>query len=115
MAKHNPDIIENLIKTLKLLPGIVFFKDSNYVYQGGSENLAKLLKFNNTSELTGITDFDIPGDHQENASIYQTQDQLVLEGKEIKQVYVESYPSDNSRQIRFNTKKPFYYDNKIGW
>jgi DNA-binding CsgD family transcriptional regulator len=115
MKESKLENIDEILKTLKLLPGIVYFKGLDCAYQVGSESLAQKFCYNDGQCLAGKSDFDFEGDHKENAATFRAQDELVLKGQEIKQVYMQRYPSDNEKSVYFNSKKPFYInDNIIG-
>ena len=112
-ANRKTSHIKSLNDSVKILPGIFYIKDRDYVYQGASEYFAKKLSYNNPSYVLGKTDYDFSGEHQENAPMFRNQDKLVLQGQEIKSLYIQRYPNDKKRVVHFNSKKPYFYKNQI--
>lgn len=84
-------------------PDLIFVKDINSIYQGGSLSFAKLVGKTSSKELVGKSDFEIFG--QELAKRYLEDDRRVIKSGVSIINNVEPVPDQNGRKSYSSTSK----------
>jgi two-component system aerobic respiration control sensor histidine kinase ArcB len=81
--------IEQLEKIIAIMPGHVYWKNTEGIYQGCNENFAKLLKLNNCNEVIGKSDIDLFGQlagnqiMENDVQVIKNKTEMILEEKVI--------------------------------
>jgi PAS domain S-box-containing protein len=102
---------EFLDKIIKHLPGIVFWKDTNSIYRGCNEMLAKVFGVNIREEVIGKNDHDLGWGVQDVERICKD-DQDVIRSKIPKHNIYERLPLANGNFMDVLTnKEPLFDDN----
>jgi len=100
---HLEEELAFLKKVLSVMPGHVYWKNTDGVYLGCNEEQAKIAGFNSSQELVGKTDYDLlPKDE---ATVLQEIDQQVIRGK-------KSYSIEEPVTLP-NNKKAVFLSHKI--
>jgi two-component system aerobic respiration control sensor histidine kinase ArcB len=100
--------IETLKTIISIMPGNVYWKDTEGRHLGCNNNVAKLLKLNSPAEAIGKTDADLIGPPY--SDILRQIDLEVMNNK--KELRVEEYgPNVNGGMAHFLTQKTPLYDN----
>lgn len=93
-------------KTLSLIeqmPGYFLWKDLNSVYLVGSSSTAKIFGFNDTDQLTGITDSTVRCEAAEYAELFIKQDEKVkIGGNPISVLDVHPYANNEIKTLIIN-------------
>lgn len=97
-----------LKQAIAIMPGIGFLKDSQYRYIAASDELNQKMRCGHSEEFMGRSDFDVPGEHRENAGVYRAQDILISQGEPTKGINIQCYPQDTERKVYYTMKKPLY-------
>lgn len=63
-------------------PGLVFWKDTNFVYQGGNEWFSKIVGLNGPEELVGKTDFELDWTKEEAELFRKVDERIIASGEE---------------------------------
>ncbi|MDB6096767.1 MAG: putative aerobic respiration control sensor protein arcB [Francisellaceae bacterium] len=71
--------MNNLNNIINSFSEYVFWKDLNFIYQGGNTNFLKILGLNTISDLAGRSDYDFDWDVKQ-AKIHRESDLCVLNG-----------------------------------
>lgn len=96
---------------LENLPGHVYWKDKNSVYQGCNLAQAKSAGFSNPKDMIGKTDYEMPWRHE--ADILRNSDLIVMNNKEILTSEEASLLANSDKVSMFLSKKAPLY-NKDG-
>lgn len=92
------------------IPGILYWKDRDCIYQGINKVTMEAIGLNSYSEIIGKSDYDLFKDPI--AEDYQNQDRFSFEGKE--QFNLDTpYRKDGSKVVFLIKKVPFYKKDKI--
>lgn len=92
----------------KQVPGYIFWKDKNLKLIGCNDNFAKQVGLNNSDEIIGKTDYDLPWDKSQTATFLED-DRKIIETKESKLNFEETQRQANGKQaILLTSKVPIY-------
>ena len=100
-----------LQSVLDHFPGVVFWKDTESVYLGCNQNFATGAGLNNSTEIVGKTDFELPWGETE-AEHYRADDFEVMENGRQKLNILETQLQSDGRIIWFDTSKLPFLDSK---
>ena len=100
-----------LQSVLDHFPGVVFWKDKGSVYLGCNQNFATGAGLNNSAEIVGKTDFELPWGETE-AEHYRADDFEVMENGRQKLNILESQLQSDGRIMWFDTSKLPFLDSK---
>lgn len=94
-------LLDNIIKSF---PGIIFWKNENFVYEGCSTTFAQKTGFSSITEILGKTDFELPWKNHE-AEQYRQDDILTMSSNEPRLHIIESQHQKNGQIAWYDTSK----------
>lgn len=98
-SKFYREIVDNL-------PQFIFWKDRNSAFLGCNKNFAKLAGLDNSDDIKGKTDYDLPWSNTE-ADSYTHDDRIIIKTKQPKLFYEETQKqADGSEMIVLVSKVP---------
>ena len=112
--EHLIHLITHLDNIITSLPGCVYWKDTNGIYQGGSNYLAKIAGFESRMDIIGITDYDLPW--KSEASVIRKNDLYVMKSKKTLELEESMTLTNGSSLILLTRKAPLRdrHENIIG-
>lgn len=105
------EVREYLENIISLMPGHVYWKDLNGVFQGCNDLQAKSAKLSSRKEIIGKTDYDMPW--KEQADILRVYDLEVMSTGIPKTIEEPSTLADGTEAIFLSKKVPHHYKGKI--
>lgn len=94
--------LSDLNKIIALMPGNVFWKDRNGIYQGCNDNCVKVTKINSREEIVGKTIFDLM-DYNYAEKIHLVDEQIMQDKRE--KVFEEVGPDMHGKPAIYLTRK----------
>lgn len=99
----------NLRKIIQNLPELVYWKDSNCVYQGCNKHVAELLHLSTPEEIVGKTDYDF-GWTEERIKTLQETDLSIL-NNDINSIVEDLIPFNGTNRIYLTSKTALHDSN----
>ncbi|MEQ8224470.1 MAG: PocR ligand-binding domain-containing protein [Candidatus Eremiobacterota bacterium] len=93
-----------LANIMNSIPQSVFWKDRNSVYMGCNQVFAEAVGIDNTEEIKGKTDFDLPWPEDET-KVYRADDREVMEKNIIKRHIIEPLQQSDGKRLIIDTTK----------
>ena len=109
-----------LLQFIENIPQFVWWKDLNSVFLGCNNNIAEYIGLNSTTEIIGMTDYDIYSDRDEVESVIKIDQEIISTG-ESQLNFEEVLTLPNAGRRWLSTSKIPLYDNNnhiigtIGW
>ncbi|UNU25780.1 PAS domain-containing sensor histidine kinase [Microcoleus vaginatus] len=92
------------------IPQLIAWKDRDLVYLGGNKNFAKVAGFNHPSEITGLTDFDMPWKPEET-EVFRAGDSRIMATNTPEYHIIESKMQADGTPCCLDTNKIPLHDN----
>lgn len=108
-AESTPLLLLSLDTLLETSPDMIFVKDINLRYVGGSDTMARMLGLNSRKQLVGKTDFDLFDN--DLASRYVLDDHALLSSRKHIIDHMEPLPDRDGRKRYSSTSKYILCDN----